>query len=102
MKEKILSVLILEININKGESLKIFKDGFVLEEGEYTCISYNSNEKNHIIKINDGIFDIPENFSGEVSETKFTFVLYFNYDPSIYDNNTDIENEDEDEEKIHL
>ena len=61
LKEKILSVLTLEINMNKGEFMEIFKDGFDLEEGEYACISYNSNEKKNIIKINDGIFYIPEN-----------------------------------------
>ena len=37
---KILSISTLEININKGESFEIFKSGFELQEGEYTCISF--------------------------------------------------------------
>ena len=97
INDKILSVSTLEINVDKGQTVEIFEDGLELEEGEYACISYELNNKNHTIKIEDGIFLVPTDFEGKVSETKFTFIMYFNYDPSIYENITeDLDEEEED------
>ena len=80
---KILSISTLEINRNKGETIEIFKNGLELQEGEYAYISYESSKKKNIVKIENGLFQIPYDLSEEVSETPFTFILYFNYDPSI-------------------
>ena len=95
--DKILSVSNIEINAEKGQTVEIFEDGLELEEGEYACISYEINNENHTVKIEDGIFQVPNDISGKVSETKFTCILYFNYDPSIYENITEeLEEEEED------
>ena len=93
--DKILSVSTLEINIHKGESIQIFKESFELQDGEYACISYELNGQTNMVKVHDGNLYIPENFHGEISETKFTFIIYFNYDPSLYEN-SNIESENED------
>ena len=99
--DKILSISTLEMKINKGQSVELFKTGFELEEGEYACISYENNNKRYMKKIPDGIFEIPDDFSGEVEETPFTFILYFNYDPSIneYDSRRNLEKENDDNDK---
>ena len=95
--DKILSVSNIEISAEKGQTVEIFEDGLELEEGEYACISYEINNENHTVKIEDGIFQVPNDISGKVSETKFTCILYFNYDPSIYENITEeLEEEEED------
>ena len=94
--DKILSVSNIEINAEKGQTVEIFEDGLELEEGEYACISYEINNENHTVKIEDGIFQVPNDISGKVSETKFTCILYFNYDPSIYENITEELEEEED------
>ena len=90
MNYKILSVSTLELNSKKGETINIFKNGFELQEEEYACISYELNGNNYMTKIPDGMFYIPDDFNGEISETPFTFILYFNYDPSINDLNSTI------------
>ena len=99
--DKILSISTLEMKINKGQSVELFKTGFELEEGEYACISYENNNKRYMKKIPDGIFEIPDDFSGEVEETPFTFILYFNYDPSIneYNSRRNLENDNNDNDK---
>ena len=91
--DKILSISTLEMDFNKGKSVEIFKSDFELEVGEYACISYESKGINHMIKINEGIFSVPDDFEGDISETPFTFILYFNYDPSIneYDTQRELE-----------
>ena len=83
LNNKILSISTLEINKNKGETIEIFKNGLELQEGEYACISYESNKKKNMVKIEKGLFQIPYELSEEVTETPFTFILYFNYDPTI-------------------
>ena len=82
---KILSITKLELNGNKGETIQIFKsdESIELEVGEYSCISYQSNKTEHIVKVNNGSFLIPNDLDGEVNETEFTFILYINYDPEI-------------------
>ena len=87
LNNKILSISTLEINKNKGETIEIFKNGLELQEGEYACISYESNKKKNIVKIEKGLFQIPNDLSEEVAETPFTFILYFNYDPAINEYN---------------
>ena len=82
---KILSITKLELNGNRGETIQIFKsdESIELEIGEYSCISYQSNKTDHIVKVNNGSFLIPNDLDGEVNETEFTFILYINYDPEI-------------------
>ena len=41
----------------------------------------------YMIKIENGLLFIPRDFSQDVSETPFSFILYFNYDPSINETN---------------
>ena len=83
--DKILSISTLEMDFNKEKSVEIFKTGFELEEGEYACISYKSKDINQMIKIDKGIFSVPNDFNEDINETPFTFILYFNYEPSIND-----------------
>ena len=92
--DKILSISTLEMNFNKGKSVELFKTGFELEEGEYACISYESKGINHMIKVEQGIFKVPNDFNGDINETPFTFILYFNYDPLINEYKTLRELED--------
>lgn len=92
--DKILSISTLEMNFEKGKSVEIFKTGFELEEGEYACISYETKGINHMIKIDQGIFEVPNDFNGDINETPFTFILYFNYDPLINEYKTLRELED--------
>ena len=82
---KILSISKIEINGYKGETIKIFKNNDLMdiESGEYTCIGYNSSGVEHVIKISNGVFTIPNDLDNEANETEFTFILYFNYDPEI-------------------
>ena len=96
VNDKILSISTLEMNIFKGKSFEIFKNGFELQEGEYACISYELKKKRHMIKIDKGVFGIPDDFNEEISETPFTLILYFDYDPSINEdvNIRNLENKD--------
>ena len=78
--DKILSISTLEMNFNKGKSVELFKTGFELEEGEYACISYESKGINHMIKIDQGIFTVPNDFDGDVNETpdlELMFEVYY-------------------------
>ena len=89
----ILSINKIEINGNKGETVQIFKDFLPveLEAEEYMCISYGSNQEEHMTKIIGGQFTIPNDLETEVNETEFTFILYFNYDPAINEYNSSID-----------
>ena len=98
INNKILSISKLEVNINKGETVKIFKEDFELDEDEYACIYYEINGNEHMTKIQDGLLYIPTDSSFEVTETPFTFILYFNYDTSINDINS-VRNLDNEENK---
>ena len=84
---KLLSISNIEIIGKKGEIIQIFEDddSVQVEEGEYTCISFKLNKSDYIEKIINGSFTIPEDLDTEVSETEFTFILYFSYDPKIND-----------------
>ena len=85
MNNKILSISKLEVNINKGETVKIFKSDFELDSGEYACISYEINGKEYMVKIDNGLLYIPTDSNYEVTEAPFTFILYFNYDENFND-----------------
>lgn len=87
---KILSITKLEIKGNKGETVHIFKndESMELETGEYSCIYYKTNEIEHIVKVNNGNFLIPNDLDGDVNEIEFTFILYFYYDPEINEQDT--------------
>ena len=84
---KLLSISNIEIIGKKGETIQIFEDddSVQVEEGEYTCISFKLNKSDHIEKIINGDFTIPEDLDTEVSETEFTFILYFSYESKIND-----------------
>ena len=88
LNNKILSISTLEINNNKGETIQLFKNGLELQKDEYACISYESNKERNMIKVENGLFNILYDFSEEVNETPFTFILYFNYDPAINEYNS--------------
>ena len=88
INNKILSISTLEINIAKGETVELFKNGLELEDGEYACISYELNQKNYMVKIDNGLFSIPNDFNGEINDTPFTLILYFEYDISINEINS--------------
>ena len=73
--DKILSVSNIEINAEKGQTVEIFEDGLELEEGEYACISYEINNENHTVKIEDGIFRVPNDISGKDMKAKMKIKL---------------------------
>ena len=66
---KILSISKIEINGYKGETIKIFKNNDLMdiESGEYTCIWYNSSGVEHVIKISNGVFTIPNDLDNEAN-----------------------------------
>ena len=100
MKNKILSVSKLEVNTNKGETVKIFKNDFALDSDECACVSYEINGKQYMVQIEDGMLYIPTDSNYEVSETPFTFILYFNYDATFNDikNIRNLDNDDNNKE----
>lgn len=86
-ENKLLSITKLEIKGKKGETVEIFQDpdSLELEPGEYTCISFRYNDTDHMERITNGRFTIPSDMENEVSETEFTLILYFRYNPEIND-----------------
>lgn len=86
-ENKLLSITKLELKGKKGETVEIFQDpdSLELEPGEYTCISFRYNNTDHMERITNGRFTIPSDLKSEVSETEFTFILYFRYNPKIND-----------------